>query len=156
MGNFDGQLFTIANTGTATAPVFGTPVLIGGIDVGDNATPAFGDLDGDGNLDILVGHTNSPLHLFLGSHDPHIVVNVTAENDAPALTGVAPSITLPENTANAGPQLLDADVTFTDPDFGGGTLVVSGLLAEDTVSIRNQGNGAARSALRPARCRSAA
>jgi Ca2+-binding RTX toxin-like protein len=40
--------------------------------------------------------------------------------------------------------LLDADVTFTDGDnnFDGGTLTVAGLLAEDSIAIRNQGNGA--------------
>ena len=49
-----------------------------------------------------------------------------------------------ENTVNATPQIIDADVTFTDPDnnFDGGTLTVAGLLAEDTVAIRNQGTGA--------------
>ena len=69
---------------------------------------------------------------------------MTPQIDAPSLTGLAPSVTLLENAVNAAPQLLDADVTFTDQDddFSGGTLVVSGLLAEDTVSIRNQGSGA--------------
>ena len=62
----------------------------------------------------------------------------------PALTGFNPSITLDENTVNATPQLLDADVTFTDVegDFDGGSLTLSGLLAEDRVSVRNQGSGA--------------
>ena len=62
----------------------------------------------------------------------------------PTLADFAPSVTFLENTVNAAPQLLDADVTFTDPDnnFNGGTLVVTGLLAEDIVSIRNQGTGA--------------
>ena len=67
-------------------------------------------------------------------------------NSVPTLGDFATAITLLENTVNAAPQLLDADVTFTDPDdnFDGGTLVVSGLLAEDTVSIRNQGDGAGK------------
>ena len=55
---------------------------------------------------------------------------------APTLTGLdAP--TFAENTVNATPQVIDSNVTCTDPDndFNGGTLVVSGLLAEDTVSI---------------------
>ena len=71
---------------------------------------------------------------FLGSSDPQISVNVTAGNDAPSLTGFAPSVTLLENTVNVTPQLLDTDAGFTDPDnnFAGGTLVVSGLLAEDS------------------------
>ena len=45
---------------------------------------------------------------------------------------------------NATPQLLDVDVTFTDAEgnFDGGTLSLTGLLTEDTVSVRNQGTGA--------------
>jgi hypothetical protein len=61
----------------------------------------------------------------------------------PSLTGLdAP--TFGENTVNATPQVLDTDVVFTDVegDFDGGTLTVSGLLAEDTVSVQNQGTGA--------------
>ena len=62
-------------------------------------------------------------------------------NTAPTLTGFAPSITVGENGV---PQLLDSDVVFADADdnFDGGRLIVSGLLAEDRVAIRNQGTGA--------------
>ncbi|HYI63591.1 MAG TPA: hypothetical protein VEW71_01760, partial [Allosphingosinicella sp.] len=62
-------------------------------------------------------------------------------NTAPTLTGFAPTLSL---TENAAPQLLDADVTFTDPDdnFDGGSLTLSGLRAEDRAAIRNQGPGA--------------
>src|SRR5262245_47390869 len=65
-------------------------------------------------------------------------------NSVPTLTGLDTPVTLLENTVNATPQIIDASVTFTDPDnnFNGGTLTVSGLLAEDTVAIRNQGTGA--------------
>jgi uncharacterized protein (DUF2141 family) len=65
-------------------------------------------------------------------------------NSVPVLTGFESSVTFAEDTVNAAPQLLDTDVTFTDPDnnFNGGTLTVAGLLAEDRVSIRNQGTGA--------------
>src|SRR5712691_10514965 len=65
-------------------------------------------------------------------------------NTAPHLTGLDASVTFLENTVNAAPQVLDSDVTFTDPDnnFDTGTLVVSGLLAEDSVGIKNVGSGA--------------
>lgn len=44
-----------------------------------------------------------------------------------------------ENAVNAKPQIIDGDVTFTDADndYNGGTLVVSGLLAEDVISLAN-------------------
>ena len=65
-------------------------------------------------------------------------------NTIPTLTGLTTPVTFLENTVNATPQIIAADVTFTDPDnnFNGGALTVSGLLAQDTVAIRNQGVGA--------------
>ncbi|MCC1494328.1 FG-GAP-like repeat-containing protein [Cognatishimia sp. F0-27] len=62
---------------------------------------------------------------------------------APSLTGLNPLITFSENTVNTTPQLLDSDVTFVDADddFSGATLTIDGLLAEDTISVRDQGTG---------------
>lgn len=56
---------------------------------------------------------------------------------APTLTGLT-APTFLENVVNASPQVIDSDVTLTDPDndYNGGTLVVSGLLAEDAVAIK--------------------
>ena len=54
VGNWDGELIYIENTGTSTAPVFvartGSANPFDGIDVGSRSTPAPGDLDGDGTL----------------------------------------------------------------------------------------------------------
>ena len=74
----------------------------------------------------------------------NIAGTADATNSVPTLTGLATPVTFLENTANATPQIIDADVTFTDPDnnFDTGALTVTGLLAEDTVAIRNQGSGA--------------
>jgi hypothetical protein len=65
-------------------------------------------------------------------------------NSVPTLTGLTTPVTFLENTVNGAPQIIDADVTFTDADnnFNTGTLTVAHLLAEDTVAIRNQGAGA--------------
>ena len=77
-----------------------------------------------------------------------VTINILGTNDAansvPTLTGLTTPVTFLENTVNAAPQIIAADVTFTDPDnnFDGGTLTVTGLLAQDTVAIRNQGTGA--------------
>lgn len=66
------------------------------------------------------------------------------QNNAPVLTGLGPSVTFLENTVNAAPQLLDANVSFIDPNnnFDGGALTVTGLLPEDSVSVRDQGSAA--------------
>ena len=65
-------------------------------------------------------------------------------NTPPTLTGLAPTATFNENAVNAAPALIDADVSFSDPDqnFTGAKLIMSGLLTEDQVAIRNQGYGA--------------
>ncbi|MCB1500149.1 MAG: VCBS repeat-containing protein [Bauldia sp.] len=73
-----------------------------------------------------------------------VTITVTGSNDLAKLGGLSASATFAENTVNATPQLLDSSVTITDPEgnFDGGTLTVSGLLAEDVVSINDQGTGA--------------
>ena len=65
-------------------------------------------------------------------------------NSVPTLTGLTTPVTFLENTVNATPQIIAADVTFNDADnnFNTGVLTVTGLLAQDTVAIRNQGTGA--------------
>ncbi len=58
------------------------------------------------------------------------------------LTSLAIGVTFLENTVNATPQLLDTDVTFSSTAaLSGGRLMVSGMLAEDQISIRNEGTG---------------
>ena len=54
VGDWDGELTYIENTGTSTAPVFvartGSANPFDGIDVGYYSAPALGDLDNDGTL----------------------------------------------------------------------------------------------------------
>ncbi len=57
IGEFNGNTIFFANTGTANAPAFAAPSTdpFGLRDVGRYVSPAFADLDGDGDLDALVG-----------------------------------------------------------------------------------------------------
>lgn len=72
-----------------------------------------------------------------------VAISVTNVAEAPTLTGFGPAVTVLENAVNAAPALLDADVVFTAGGaLAGGRLVVSGLLAEDRVSVLNEGNAA--------------
>ncbi len=98
------------------------------------------DAGGDNNYDIVVQASDG---VNTDTQNLRVTVTDVIEPGPPVLTGLAPSVTFSENAVNAGPQLLDLDVTFTDSDgdFAGGTLSLSGVLAEDRIAVRNQGTG---------------
>ncbi|MFM7428953.1 MAG: FG-GAP repeat domain-containing protein, partial [Flammeovirgaceae bacterium] len=62
--DFKQSLYLFKNSGTATSPQFTfskTNFLQGDmIDVGDNSVPAFFDMDGDGDLDLLISNNTRP------------------------------------------------------------------------------------------------
>jgi len=95
----DSFTYTIADTNnqktTATVNVLAIPIFgeqnnsfnpFFGVDVGDNAIPTIGDLDGDGDEDVLVGNGGGELKYFrnegdsftelIGSENPFDGVNV--------------------------------------------------------------------------------
>ncbi len=129
---------TVTGSGTSTLSLVGTA----------------GDIDAYLNASVAVQYTSAPnvfgsaaATLTITGDDGGGQINLGTLNidlnDVPKLVGLDP-VTFAENTVNATPQLLDLDVIFTDADgnFDGGTLRLGGLLAEDTVSVRNQGTGA--------------
>lgn len=86
---------------------------------------------------LVSGDTNGFSDIFIKTvaepsvpYDPPVV--------KPTVTGLD-GVTFGEQTVNATPQIIDADAQLVDDDsdFDGGTLTVSGLLAEDRVSIKN-------------------
>ncbi len=60
-----GAVFFLKNTGSVSAPAFGRSFNPFGLtDVGDYSTPVFADLDGDGDLDAMVGNNYAHMVLF--------------------------------------------------------------------------------------------
>lgn len=70
-------------------------------------------------------------------------IEIAAVNDAPTFTGLEPAVTYMENIVNSAGQLLDSAVSIGDVDgnFDEGTVTVSGLLAEDVISVADVGTG---------------
>jgi len=67
-GNFNSQLALYENTGTITEPklewITDDYAELGDLNFENNIIPTFGDLDNDGDKDMLVGDSNGKLHLL--------------------------------------------------------------------------------------------
>ncbi|MBR9921072.1 MAG: T9SS type A sorting domain-containing protein [Bacteroidetes bacterium] len=117
VGNYyDGGMSYYENTGTAEAPAFAAPVD-GPFDIQPFygiSTPVFGDLDGDGDLDLVVGDYSGVLHFLENSGTPESPVFEDPEMGAFGLQG-SPFVLIPHlaDVDNDG----DLDVFFGDIDI---------------------------------------
>jgi large repetitive protein len=128
-GNSDGVFQYFQNTGNATSAEFvertGSANPFAGQDVGGNSTPTLGDLDGDGDLDLVAGSFGGAFHYF--------------EN-----TGSAKTPAFVERTGSASP-LAGQNLPFShsapalgDLDRDGDLDLVAGVIAGDLYYFENR------------------
>jgi Domain of unknown function (DUF4347)/Cadherin-like/RTX calcium-binding nonapeptide repeat (4 copies)/Bacterial cadherin-like domain len=105
------------------------------------------NINGSDTLTITTndqGNTGSGL---IGNTTSSVSINIAAVNNAPAVTGLTQTVAFAEQALNNSALIIDNTVNFADVDssnFDGGFLRIaysSGSLAEDQLSVRNQGTG---------------
>lgn len=80
VGNSEGSMYYYENTGTAENPEFTfiTDNYAGVKNLGlEFIRPTFGDIDGDGDLDMIIGDINGYIHLFLNTAGAGNTANFT-------------------------------------------------------------------------------
>ncbi len=121
VGERDGNLFYFENTGTATAPAFvqqtGAANPFDGVDVGYLQRAGFGDLDGDGDLDAVVGRTGTAPELSREHHAAGDRAGLRRSRPAPPTRSTA---SMWGSTARPASRTWTATATST-PSWGNAT-----------------------------------
>ncbi len=118
VGGFNGRFALLRNAGTPTAPALtldasttGNPGYEG-VDAGQYARGALGDLDGDGDLDLVTGASNGRVRLYRNAGTAQTADFLVEPNGAPqaADTAYARQIGLPDDVGeDSAPALADLD-----------------------------------------------
>ncbi len=102
-----GGLFVFENTGTASTPAFAARGRVPGLPDGYHYAPAFGDLDGDGDQDMLLGSWRDHIAYYRNDGPPPSGTGAAALMPALALADSA--VATLTRGRNATPALADMD-----------------------------------------------
>jgi hypothetical protein len=129
IGHSGGNTIFFENTGSSTAPAFAVSSAnpFGLADVGYNSTPAFADLDGDGDLDAFIGEGGGSIIYFEN----------TGSSTAAAF---APSSANPFGLADVG---IYSTPAFADLDGDGDLDAFIGKSNGNTIYFENTGSSTA-------------
>ena len=129
VGNSDGNTLFFENTGSSNAPAFASASTnpFGLVDVGSNASPAFADIDGDGDLDAFIGNIAGTTIFF----------RKAGSSSAAAFTATAIN---PFGFAGVGGN---ASPAFADIDGDGDLDAFIGNSDGNTIFFRNAGSSSA-------------
>lgn len=135
IGEADGNTYFFRNTGTTQNPIFaaaiGNPFGLKNVGIGLTASPTFADIDGDGDLDALIGNEVGNTLFFRNTGTVH--------NPAFAVASINP-FGLIDVGDYASPTLVDIDGDGDLDAFlgkgNGGTIFFAndGLLLKNTIS----------------------
>jgi len=141
-GSYD-ALRLYENTGDAQNPVFTAADSPVPDYPGQVVRGALGDIDGDGDLDLIGADIDDIVLFTQGSQGYSLQVNIDPEYEPATLTLTTDSFTFDENAVNDAPALLTLGAAFNHPDGMSpmSVLYIDGALPEETISIRNQGTG---------------
>jgi len=107
-GNLQGRLALLENTGTPTHPAFTLVTddyaALSAAGLGPALHPAFGDVNGDGKADMVLGDLPGNLHLFTNT-----ATGPVAQFELTQLQLTADGGAVIDAGANATPQLFDLD-----------------------------------------------
>ena len=128
--NFSGELIN------GYSPATGNTFIVIQNDGGDAVVGTFAGVSEGGF--VTVGGRAFQVSYIAGTGND---VSLTAiANAAPTLTGLGPTVAFTRSTVST-PQIFDPSVVFNDLEgnFNGGTLTITGVLAQDTFSINQTG-----------------
>ncbi|WP_412060164.1 FG-GAP-like repeat-containing protein [Rubrivirga sp. IMCC45206] len=136
VGGFNGRFAFLRNTGTAATPSYvREDDRWGGIDVGQYARATLGDVDGDGDLDLLGGASSGRVRLYRNVGTASTPAFETMPNGAPSEADAAYLLAI------GLPERLDGDAApaFSDIDGDGDLDVLIGTAQGTILVFQNVG-----------------